>query len=216
MARTSEEKTVDRLLTLYLVNECYQSHHLRALSETKLQKLVFLSEKELIDNRIKAFNYRFVKLLHPSYSPELSSDLTHFVKLKYLAEPWFGQTHKMRLILEDFSEVFSRNRHVLRLIDDVLSRYASIRTNYLVNMVFRMPWRITRYGMRTIKDLKIGTPLLYPLTPEKAQETFQITEEELEDLEICLNPKISRDLDKAFNEMRGGKMLSHEEVFGEL
>lgn len=214
MARTSKEKTVDRLLALYVVNECYQTYHLRGLSETKLQKLVFLSEKNLIDNRIKAFNYRFVKLLHPSYSSELSSDLTHFVKLKYLTEPWFGQTNKMRLILEDFGKVFSRNRHTLSLINDVLSRCANIKTNYLVNMVFRMPWRITRYGMQTIKDLKIGTPLLYPLTSEKAQKTFQITEEELEDLEICLNPKISKDLNQAFDEMRRGKMLSHEEVFG--
>ena len=189
---------------------------MRGLSETKLQKLVFLSEKKLIDNRIKAFNYRFVKLLHPSYSSELNSDLTHFVKSKYLNEPWFRQTRKMRLVLEDFSEVFSRNRHVLSLIDDVLSQRARNRTDFLVNMVFHMPWRMTRYGMQTIEDLKIGTPLLYPLSHEKAHETFKITEEELENLEICLNPQISRDLDKAFNEMRRGKMLSHEEVFGDL
>lgn len=214
MVRTSAEKTVDRLLSLYLINECYETYNLRALSETKLQKLIFLSEKNLIDRRIKAFNYRFVKLLHPTYSSELSGDLTHFVRLKYLSEPWFGQTNKMRMILEDFSGVLRRNRHPLSIIGDVLSRYANIKTNRLVNLVFRMSWRVGRTRMRTIEDLKIGTPLLYPLAPEKAQEVFLITENELEDLEICLNPKISRDLDKAFNEMRRGKILSHAEVFG--
>lgn len=216
MARTSEEKTADRLLTLYLVKECYQSHRLRSLSETKLQKLVFLSEKELIDNRIKAFNYRFIKLLHPTFSPELRSDLTHLVKQRYLTAPWIGQTNRMRMILEDFSEVLRRNRRILKMIDNVLSTWANIRTNTLVNMVNRLSWRVGRTKMRCIEDLKLGTPLLYPLKREKAHSVFRITEDELEDLEICLNPKITKDLDKAFDEMRRGRLLPHEGVFGEL
>lgn len=212
MARTSEEKTVDRLLTLYLINECYENHNLRALSETKLQKLVFLSEKELIDRRIKALNYRFVRLLHPTYSSELKSDLANLIKLGYLREPWFGQTNRMKMILEDFSEVFRRNRSLLMVIDKVLSTYARIRTNILISLVYRVLWA----RGKTIHDLKLGTPLLYPLKYEKARKVFKITEDELEDLEICLNPKISKGLDLALDEMRKGKLLAHEEVFGEL
>jgi len=214
MARTSEEKTVDRLLTLHLINECYETYHLKALSETKLQKLIFLSEKELIDNRIKAFNYRFVKLLHPSFSSELRSDLTNLVRLKYLTTPWFEQTSRMQMILEDFSGVFGKNRALLEIIDNVLSTYAKIRTNRLVDLVNRMLWYVGGRRPRAIEDLRIGTPLLYPLAWEKAEARFQMTDNELEDLEICLNPKISHDLDKAFNEMRRGNLLSHEEVFG--
>jgi len=120
----------------------------------------------------------------------------------------------MRMILEDFGEVLRRNRYPLSIVDNVLSKYASIRTNRLVNMVFRMPWQIGRSGIRNIADLKLGTPLLYPLSHEKAQEVFQITEDELEDLEICLNPKISKDLDRAFDEMKRGGLLPHERVFG--
>lgn len=212
MARTSEEKTADRLLTLYLVNKCYETHNLRFLSETKLQKLVFLSEKELIDRRIKALNYRFVRLLHPTYSSELKSDLVNLIKLGYLREPWFGQTNRMKLILEDFSGVFMRNRSSLMVIDEVLSRYARIRTNILINLVYRILWA----RGKTIYDLKLGTPLLYPLKYRNARKVFEITEDELEDLEICLNPKISKGLDLALDEMRKGKLLAHEEVFGEL
>lgn len=210
MSRTSTEKTVDRLLTLYLVNECYETHNLRALSETKLQKLVFLSEKDLIDRRIKAFNYRFVRLLYPTFSSELRRDLKKFVRHGYLSEPWFGQTHQMKMMLEDFGDILRRNRSLLAVIDEVLSNYAHIRTNRLINLVYRMIW--TRG--KPIKNLKLGTPMLYPLRNEKAREVFRITEEELEDLEICLNPKISRELDRAFNEMRRGELVPHEEVFG--
>jgi len=210
MARTSEEKTVDRLLTLYLINECYKTHNLRALSETKMQKLVFLSERSLIDRRIKAFNYSFVKLLHPTFSSELRGDLMNFVKFGYVSEPWFGQTKKMKMILEDFGEVLRRNRPLLAVIDGILSTYSHVRTNHLVNMVYRMVWS----RGKTIKMLKLGTPLLYPLTYENAREVFRITPDELEDLKFCLNPKISKELDRAFDEMKRGELLSHEEVFG--
>jgi len=211
MVRTSKEKTTDRLLVLYTINDCYERHNLRALSETKVQKLVFLSEKRLIDNRIKAFNYHFIRLLHPTFSSELRNDLTSFISLGYLSEPWLGQTNRMTMILEDFNDVFQRNRHILSIIDDVISKYASVPTDRLVQIVYRMPWL-----SKTVIDLKIGVPMLYPLKEEKAREVFDITEDELADLEICLNPKLSQDLDQAFDEMRKGRLLSHAEVFGKL
>lgn len=212
MARTSKEKTIDRLLTLYFVNECYKTHNLGSLSETKLQKLVFLSEKELIDRRIRALNYRFVKLLFPTFSLELRTDLKNFVKSRFLRGPWFERTNKLKMILEDFSDVFRRNRSSINVIDEVLSTYANIRTTRLTNMVHRMRWT----KRKTIGDLAMGAPLLYPLKYERARQIFKITDDELEDLEICLNPKISKELDQAFDEVRRRKMLRHEEVFRKL
>jgi len=210
MVRTSKEKTIDRLLTLYSINECYEQCKVRALSETKLQKLIFLSEKSLIDQRIKAFNYRFIRLLHPTFSKELSNDLVSFVRMGYLREPWLKRTNKVKMIFEDFNRVFERNSHVTRVIDEVVSTYADISTNRLVEMVYKMPWARNRI----INDLAIGVPMLYPLKRENAREVFAISENELEDLEICLNPKLSREMDQAFNEMRRGRLLSHAEVFG--
>ena len=211
-ARTSEEKTIDRLLTLYCINECAERFGVSHLSETKLQKLVFLSEKELIDRRIKAFNYRFIRLLHPTFSPDLRDDLTDFVRFRFLREPWLERTDKMRMILEDFHDVLTENRHSLQVIDEVLSRYSSLRTERLINLVYQMPWSRNK----TINDLAMRTPLLYPLKPDKAQETFRISEDELENLEICLNPKISAMFDQAVDDMRKGRLLSHAEVFGKL
>ena len=74
-----------------------------------------------------------------------------------------------------------------------------------------MPWK-----GKTIKDLRMRTPILYPLKYEKANMIFEITEDELEDLMINLDPKLSRELDTAFEEVKRGRLLSHEEVFREL
>lgn len=209
-ARTSQEKTIDRLLVLYSIKECYEKHNLKALSETKMQKLVFLSEKRLIDRRVKALNYNFVRLLYPTFSSELSKDLTDFIRLGYLTEPWLGQTTRMKMILEDFEEIFRRNYQSLDIIDEVLSEYANVPTNRLVQMVYRMPWMKSK----RVSELHIGVPMLYPLETENAHKIFKVMEDELEDLEICLNPKLSRELDRAFDEMRRGRLLSHAEVFG--
>jgi len=136
--------------------------------------------------------------------------LVSFVRMGYLREPWLKRTNKVKMIFEDFNRVFERNSHVTRVIDEVVSTYADISTNRLVEMVYKMPWARNRI----INDLAIGVPMLYPLKRENAREVFAISENELEDLEICLNPKLSREMDQAFNEMRRGRLLSHAEVFG--
>jgi len=209
-SRTPQEKTIDRFLTLYFINECNEKFGVTHLSETKLQKLVFLSEKELVDRRIKAFNYRFIRLLHPTFSPDLRDDLTSFVRFQFLREPWLENTDKARMILEDFHDILAKNQHTLKVINEVLGRYSRMRTERLISFVYQLPWSRSK----RINDLAMRTPLLYPLAPEKAQEAFQISQDELEDLEICLNPKISAKFDRVVDDMRKGRLLSHAQVFG--
>jgi len=212
MARTPEEKVMDRLLTLYIINRCRERHHVRYLSETKMQKLIFLSEKDLIDRRYKALNYRFIRLLHPTYSTELKNDLANLVQLGYLDEPTgFGRTRKMIMLMEDFGHLFSRNHEITDAINEVLNTFANIPTNRLLQMVFKMPW-----GRGTIEDLRMRKLMLYPLRREKAYRVFDMSEDDFENLMICLSPRVSGELDQAFDEMRRGELLSHEEVFGEL
>jgi len=142
MARTRKEKMIDRLLTLYVIGKCRTDHNIRNMSETKMQKLVFLSEKQLIDNRCKAFNYRFIKLLHPTYSEELKTDLINLRRLGFLdGRPWYRENRKARNFLEDFHHVFENNRHIAESVDYVLASYAPIPTNHLVKRINEMPWR---------------------------------------------------------------------------
>ena len=183
MARTKIEKVMDRLLTLYLVNECHARHHVQDLSETKLQKLVFLSEKELIERGCKAFNYRFIRLLHPTHSQELRNDLTDLVKLGYLEEPGYNKISKTDMILEDFGCIFRRNEYIIRIIDKILSSYANIPTERLNDMVRDMPWR----RGRKIKDIQLRAPMTFPLRYKGAHSIFEIAEDELENVLIRLN-----------------------------
>jgi len=209
MARTIQEKVIDRLLTLYVINRCREKHGLSSISETKMHKLIFYSEKRLNENRCKSLSYRFVKLLYPTYSAELRKDLNELVELNFLEGHFFGERRKAQMILKDFCEVFSRNREIMSLIDSEVDKYAPVETDVLVNQTKKMRWR---NGI--IEDLKNGTPLIYPLKSTRARCVFSISEKEYEDLAICLSPTITRGMAEAFNELRRGQRLSHEEVFG--
>jgi len=209
MARTIQEKVIDRLLTLYVIHRCRIKHGIDNISETKMHKLMFYSEKKLNERRCKSLNYLFVKLLYPAYSAELRKDLNELVELNFLEGPFFSEKRKTQMILEDFHEVFLNNREIMDLIDSEVDENAPIETEALVQKTKKMRWR-----NRLIEELKNGTPLVYPLKPTKARCFFKISKEDYEDLAICLSPRISKDMVEAFNELRRGQRLSHAEVFG--
>jgi hypothetical protein len=212
MARTVKEKAIDRLLTLYVIDRCKTKHGIDNVSETKLHKLLFYSMRKMNQQKCKALNYRFVKLLYPTFSQELRGDLNDLAELGFLSGPYFSEERKAQMIIEDFGHVLSNNGEILDIIDSEVDRYAPIQIDELVKRTKRLPWR---YG-KTIAGLNNGTPLVYPLSEEKTRCQFVISESDYEDLAICLNPKISAEMEQAFDEMRRGKLLTHAEVFGEI
>jgi hypothetical protein len=208
MARTIQEKTIDRLLTLYIVDRCRTKHSIRHVSETKIHKLLFYSEKKLNESRCKALNYRFIKLLFPTFSSDLRNDLTELTELGFLDGPYFSERAKAKMILDDFRDVLCNNQEIMEIIDSQVDKYAPIPTDKLVKRTKRMKWR-----NKTIASLAKRTPLVYPLKNEKATSLFNISDEDYEDLAICLSPEISAGMEQAFDELRRGKRLTHEEVF---
>lgn len=211
MARTVKEIVIDRLLTLYIIDRCRATHNIDNVSETKMHKLLFYSEKKLTESKCKGLNYRFVKLLYPTYSAELRGDLQDLSQLGFLEGPYFKEDPKAQAILEDFAHVLKNNGEIIDIIDSEVDRYAPIPTDNLVAQTKRLPWR-----NGTIDNLANGTPLVYPLSPTRARCTFRISDEDLADLAICLSPKICAEMEQAFDEMRRGKLLTHAEVFGEI
>jgi hypothetical protein len=209
MARTIQGKAIDRLFALYVIDRCRAKHGITNVSETKMHKLMFYAQKRLIECRCKAMNYSFIKLLYPTFSNELRKDLNELTELGFLHGQYYREQEKARMILEDFHQIFDNNREIKCLVDEEVDKYALVETNALVSRTKRLPWR-----KKVIDDLKNGTPLLYPLRIAKSRCVLNISDEDLEDLAICLSPEISADMEQAFDELRRGKRLTHEEVFG--
>lgn len=211
MAKTPKEKGIDRLLTSYVVNECEETFGIHSLSETKLQKLVFLSEKKMIDQQLKGLNYSYIKFLHGPFSSELRSDLVRLSGITFIKEPYISGTRNLRLLIADFSEVFERNCSIINTIDSTLKKWAPLSLKEILKRVYRMKW-----GRTTIGKLPLKTPMLWKMKTKQAREVLTITPDEFEDLLLSFDPKIAEILKPAFNDMREGRLISYEATSREL
>ena len=53
--RDTNEEIIDKVLLLYLINEVNKQGELNGI--TKLMKLLFFAEKEMVENKVKGFNF---------------------------------------------------------------------------------------------------------------------------------------------------------------
>ena len=92
MARDIKDQVIDKFLSSYIINK-FDENYGGYLSETKLQKLIFLSEKKLIDKRIKALNYNYIKFYHGPFSNALRNDIATFAENSLIEEPYLNSSN---------------------------------------------------------------------------------------------------------------------------
>jgi len=208
--RTLYENIVDRFLLLYIISE--SSEIAPDFGKTKLQKLAFLSEWQMLDQRIKGLNYNFIKLVHGPYSSELDNDLTDFAKYDLVIDPWLNPTNRGYSILEDFSELVEQNEYFIMIINQIISRFARLSLKRILSYVYSRPHPYRKN--LTIGQASMRTPLLYRIDENKAVNRFQITNEQLYDLALCLDKQSLKEWKEVDEEIRKGKFLTYREVFG--
>lgn len=210
MARNPIEKLIDNFLLIFQITDALE--HVRYVYETKLQKLSFLSELEMLKQRHKGFNYRFIKLNYGPFSQELRCDLGDLIQQELLKED-LRPTEEAYSLLEDFKDLLNRNEIFCNKIANINRKYSQIPTNKLVHLVHLMPHPYLRPA-RKIGNLSPRTPILYPIKPQMATASFHITQEEIADLELCLDKTVSSSIAEAMKDARTQRLLSHKEVFG--
>jgi uncharacterized protein YwgA len=213
MARTLKDKAIDYFLTTYLVDNAFSCYDISFLEDTKLQKLIFLSEKSMIDERRKGFNFYFIKLIHGPFSYELKRSYDTLSQINFLNDFGLTPTIHTQMVLEDFHDLIERNRVFFQTIDRVNEQYARIPLKRLLQIVYAMPWG---RGSRTIADLPLRTPMLYPMKPNQVQLDFRITNDEAEALLMNFDKDAIRDLSEAMRDAREGKWKTYEQVFSNV
>lgn len=224
MSRTSVEKLSDQFLLLYLVKDV--SKRTPFVPETKVQKLAFISEREMLRKGEKGFDYYFIKLLYGPYSAELDNDLNHLVQLGIVKAVPTGRganimpTQRGAIILRDFDDLIKRNQIFIQRISNINRRFGVLGFRRLLNSVYHMQSPLHKYrkGGRppTIASLPVKTPLLKRISEEMASKTFSITPREVEDLLMNFDSETVKGLSQAMKEMRAGELRTHEQVFSAL
>lgn len=207
--RTPKDKIVDRFLTLYIMSK--SSEKTNTLGKTQLQKIVFLSEWKMISKRMKGLNYNYIKLLHGPYSQELQSDIQRISKLGEADSDTLVPTKRGFSVLEDFHDIIDTNRSFFEVIDSYTRMCTAVDLQSLLDHVYSLKHPMRRNV--TIGKTPLRTPILYPLDESKAEVTFQISRDYLEDLAMSLDPEIVEGLSEGMEDVRNSRLMTHKEVF---
>jgi len=193
--RTYDERLIDRLLLLFTIGDL----NMRGIypGRVKLQKLVFLSEREMLGLRIKGFNYNFIKLDIGPYSDELSRDLELLQERNLIVydkeRSVFILTDKGRDLLMKLSDVIRENKDILSIIRHVNEEHGYKSLDELLDHVYSLK-RPLKGKKIPIRDIPPRTPLLKRIREEKAKQTFKIGAEALEILAAEVGVELFRDV----------------------
>jgi uncharacterized protein YwgA len=158
MARTPLEVLCDRVLLLWLI---YDAMKYKLFGETKVQKLTFLAEWQMLDKREKGFNYNFIRLTFGPYSGDLEKDIkwlegSNLVKLVSVNEKTriFKPTESGERILTVFHDLFHRNKIFTEKIAAINSKFAGLTLDELLKFVYSLPHPYMKGRSRTIGETR--------------------------------------------------------------
>ena len=186
MNRTKNEKFADIALLLYLIG-LFRSKSGLYLGVTKLDKLAFLSEKEMLDQKFRGFNYEFFKWHHGPLSTDIYTDLDVLRRSGFVSgkEDITLTTHGMEA-LRRLSPLFKEHKSVTTPIDAVTRRSAELTTQELTERVYGTTVSYPM-GSKKIRDIPKGWSILSPPPPERVSATFTLNDSWVETLEIILD-----------------------------
>ncbi len=192
--RTEEERCSDLLLLLHLI-EKHQDASPGYLGITKVDKYVFLSERQMIEDGVKGFDHRFFRWNYGPLALSLYADL-HLLRETGLVAPGdnlaltrrgneFG--HKIRNLLE-------QNESVTEYVDGVVTQFRRSNTDEVREFVYDLeieyPW-----GRWRIRDIPKGWGLMEKMAPREAGRQFEVSDSWGETIEILLDADFSRELE---------------------
>jgi hypothetical protein len=186
MNRTKNEKFADVALLLYLIG-LFRSKSGLYLGITKLDKLTFLSEKEMLDQKVRGFNYEFFKWHHGPLSTDIYTDLDVLRRAGFVSgnEDIALTAHGVEA-LRKLRPLFKDHRLVTTPIDVVTRRSAGLTTQNLTERVYETTVTYPM-GSKKIKDIPKGQVILSPPARERTSATFELNDSWLETLEIILD-----------------------------
>ncbi len=179
--RTPKEIITDRFLTLYLLHDSPIGQ-----GNIKLQKLSFLSQLKMTQQRNKGTNYNFIKLPKGPWSPDLKDDIEDMVRKIIITGYNHEPTQYGLEILRGFDEIRSRNDEILGKIRAVNKKYALYDRDKLVDHVHTM--RNPDKPNLTINETNARWYVLKRPKSRNSSKEFIITEGELASLELLFEP----------------------------
>jgi hypothetical protein len=202
-----KEQIQNRLLMLYLIHE-HNNQSKEYLRITRIQKLSFLSELEMLSDKVKGLNFLFFRYTHGPMSKEVYQELEH-LRFNGLIErgSLIALTRNGEAILDKCKYWFKDNRDVTDYISFVTKEFKGYDLPKLLDYVYNIEIDVRNLGVLKIRDIPKGYDLLCPLKSDEAKIEFRLDGGDVETLDILLDSKAFSSLNDAVKD--AGEKPSH-------
>lgn len=201
------ERVTNVLLVLYLIETTNTIGNLE--DELKLQKLVFLAQKKLVERGLKAFSYNFFRWRKGPFSKNLRIDLITLLETKFVRRKLdkIELTEKAKELLEDCTKLLNENRYFLKFIDNIVSKYSEYSPEDIKESVYALKVMVPRIRqIMTIKDIAPSQLILFKTSDKKARSIFSISNSWLATLELTFDKEAISSLERAVDDAIEGRV----------
>lgn len=221
--RTADESIIDKALYLSLLDLVAHEKMGKGTivgDKLKCMKLPFLAEYPMFEKRIKAFNLTFFQYEFGPFSKhiyEVWGDLEGVGCIALIDKKLLELKEEGHQIAHTFiREVLSQaeNRLFLEQLQDTAKKYARLATPAIMNIVYDTEVHVLELGKRLkVRDAPMGVNFTYTLDDKEASLKLKVDQNWLETLAIELNPANKYSVIQALDDLKSGRIFSHEEVW---
>jgi len=202
--RRIRERMVNILLVMYTIKKVAQFGVMDGT--VKLQKIVFLAQKELLARKLKGFSYNFFRWNHGPYSADLANDYALLEGSRF-AGGWPIRLNKDgEQVLAGCRDLLESNRAITEVIDSVAERYANLPSDELKQAVYDMTITVPRLKSRVkIGDIRHGQLILFRPRDEAVKGIFRLSPGWMATLETVFDSDMLESLAEAQEDAAEGR-----------
>ncbi len=205
--KTIGERVENNLLFLYLVSETSKAGIVE--DDLKAQKLVFLSQKKLVQKKLKAFSYTFLRWHKGPFSKDLAEDIKSLVKAGMLSRinDNIALTDAGREIVARSEELLTKQPEFMVPIKAIAQLYGAIPSEQLKEQVYDISvWVPKLKKTMKIRDVEEKQLILYGISAKNARKAFNLDENWQATLEIVFDKEALDSLKMAHQDAIEGRI----------
>ncbi len=213
----NEKAISDRIknivLLMYLVRKTNEKFVME--DNLKVQKLVFLSQKKLIAEKMNGFTYLFLRWLKGPFSGDLNNDIVLLKQMKLLrwGDDRIELTEEGKHILESLHEIMENNKGFSDIIDNIIEEYGSLSPEEMKEKVYQMKIFVPNdRKVMKIEEIPPKRLILFGLSRKNTRIEFNIDEEWLDTLEVLLDDEAIQFLERLKNGAIEGNTIEFSRI----
>jgi uncharacterized protein YwgA len=158
------------------------------LDNLKIQKIVFISENEAREEKLKAANFTFFRYNLGPYSKELANKVRMLEDANFIDPETRRPTSRGEYVLDYLSECTGESPEIARALEilyKVCKKYRGTRSSRLVDAVYKMEVPVTGLNgqLMKVRDIPLCTDILDP-ERENLPKSPSLPQEMIDDLKV--------------------------------